>query len=197
MHHLVAEEAGNPRKESEAAGWLPTEARRVPGESWVCRGPPCPILRALPQAPVDMCKGPAPGQRRTAIAPDSAWTIPIAAARSPVPLCRETPDHHLWHSSHCFLWQGGCGDPCSLSLRCGVWGRAMARGLQKGEAPCLEIALFLQPMPEISVIETSQPTEPGLGHLPPWLSGLHSICPGLLERWKGLSEKTALWRHKC
>ena len=51
MHHLVAEEAGNPRRESEAAGWLPTEARRVPGESWVCRGPPCPILRVrLPVA---------------------------------------------------------------------------------------------------------------------------------------------------
>ena len=67
-------------------------------------------------------------QHREAIAPDSTPTIPIAVAHSPVPLCRETPDHHLWRSSHCFLWQGGCGDPCSLSLRCGVWGRAMARG---------------------------------------------------------------------
>lgn len=67
-------------------------------------------------------------QHQAAIAPDSTWTVPIASARSPVPLCRETPDPHLWHSSHCFLWQGGCGDPCSLSLRCGVWGRAMARG---------------------------------------------------------------------
>ena len=54
--------------------------------------------------------------------------IPITTARSPVPLCRKTPDHHLWRFFHCFLWQGGCGDPCSLSLRCGAWGRAMARG---------------------------------------------------------------------
>lgn len=54
--------------------------------------------------------------------------IPIAAARSPVPLCRKTPDHHLWRSFHCFLCQGGCGDPCSLSLRCGAWGRTMATG---------------------------------------------------------------------
>lgn len=65
---------------------------------------------------------------KTLPAPDSAPTIPIAVARSPVPLCRETPDHHLWHSSHCFLWQGGCGGPAPSPEVWGVEGRAMARG---------------------------------------------------------------------
>lgn len=58
--------------------------------------------------------------------------------------------------------------------------------LTEGEAPRLEIALFLQPKPEILVTETCQPVETGLDHLPCQLLGFHSVCAGLLERHKGL-----------